>query len=79
MKNNRIELADVVRRFKDDYVAQFGPLMMPSQEGPGGHRRVHDRPDGWPSVSLPRLRSHVLDLPRLPQPCLSSLSWTPDA
>ena len=32
MKNNRIELADVVRRFKDDYVAQFGHLMMPSQQ-----------------------------------------------
>ena len=31
MKDNRIELADVVRRFKDDYVAQFGHLMMPSQ------------------------------------------------
>jgi hypothetical protein len=32
MKDNRIELADVVRRFKDDYVAQFGHLMMPSQK-----------------------------------------------
>jgi Zn finger protein HypA/HybF involved in hydrogenase expression len=31
MKDNRIELADVVRRFKHDYVAQFGSLMMPSQ------------------------------------------------
>jgi len=31
MKDNRIELADVVRRFKDDYVAQFGHLIMPSQ------------------------------------------------
>ena len=32
MKDNPIELADVVRRFKDDYVAQFGPLIMPSQQ-----------------------------------------------
>jgi len=32
MKDNRIELADVVRRFKDDYVARFGYLMMPSQK-----------------------------------------------
>ena len=32
MKHNRIELADVVRRFKDDYVARFGHLMMPSQK-----------------------------------------------
>ena len=31
MRDNRIELADVVRRFKDDYVAQFGPVIMPSQ------------------------------------------------
>jgi hypothetical protein len=31
MKDNRIELADVVRRFQDDYVARFGHLMMPSQ------------------------------------------------
>ena len=31
MKNHRIELADVVRRFKDDYIARFGHLMMPSQ------------------------------------------------
>ena len=32
MKDNRIELADVVRRFKDRYVGQFGHLMMPSQK-----------------------------------------------
>jgi DNA-directed RNA polymerase subunit RPC12/RpoP len=32
MKDNRIELADVVRRFKDDYLAQFGHVMMPSQK-----------------------------------------------
>jgi hypothetical protein len=32
MKDNRIELADVVRRFKGDYVAQFGHRMMPSQK-----------------------------------------------
>ena len=32
MKDDRIELADVVRRFKDRYVARFGPLMMPSQK-----------------------------------------------
>jgi len=32
MKDDRIELADVVRRFKDDYVARFGHLMMPSQK-----------------------------------------------
>ncbi len=32
MKNNHIELAEVVRRFKDDYVARFGHLMMPSQK-----------------------------------------------
>ena len=32
MKNKRIELADVVRRFQDDYVAQFGDVMMPSQK-----------------------------------------------
>jgi len=31
MKDHRIELADVVRRFSDDYVAQFGHVMMPSQ------------------------------------------------
>ena len=31
MKDNRIELADVVRRFKDDYVDEFGHRMMPSQ------------------------------------------------
>ncbi len=31
MKDNRIELADVVRRFKDRYVDLFGHLMMPSQ------------------------------------------------
>jgi hypothetical protein len=32
MKNDRIELADVVRRFKDDYLARFGHRMMPSQK-----------------------------------------------
>jgi hypothetical protein len=32
MKDNRIELADVVRRFKDDYIARFGHQMMPSQK-----------------------------------------------
>ena len=32
MKDDRIELADVVRRFKDRYVARFGHLMMPSQK-----------------------------------------------
>ena len=32
MKDNRIELADVVRRFKDEYLARFGHLMMPSQK-----------------------------------------------
>lgn len=32
MKNKRIELADVVRRFQDDYVAQFRDVMMPSQK-----------------------------------------------
>ena len=32
MKDNRIELADVVRRFKDRYVDEFGHLMMPSQK-----------------------------------------------
>jgi hypothetical protein len=32
MKDDRIELADVVRRFKDDYVARFGHRMMPSQK-----------------------------------------------
>ncbi len=32
MKNDPIELADVVRRFKKDYVARFGHLMMPSQK-----------------------------------------------
>ena len=32
MKDNRIELADVVRRFKGDHVARFGHLMMPSQK-----------------------------------------------
>jgi len=31
MKDQRIQLADVVRRFKDRYVDQFGHLMMPSQ------------------------------------------------
>jgi DNA-directed RNA polymerase subunit RPC12/RpoP len=31
MKDNRIELADVVRRFKDHYVHEFGSVMMPSQ------------------------------------------------
>jgi hypothetical protein len=31
MKDNRIELADVVRRFQDRYVDEFGHLMMPSQ------------------------------------------------
>ena len=32
MKDNRIELADVIRRFKDRYVDEFGHLMMPSQK-----------------------------------------------
>jgi len=32
MKDNRIELADVVCRFEDEYVAQYGHLMMPSQK-----------------------------------------------
>ncbi len=32
MKDNRIELADVVRQFKDRYVAEFGHCMMPSQK-----------------------------------------------
>ncbi|MCH7839885.1 MAG: transposase zinc-binding domain-containing protein, partial [Planctomycetes bacterium] len=32
MKDNRIELADVVRQFKDNYIAQFGHLMMPSHK-----------------------------------------------
>jgi len=32
MKNDQIELGDVVRRFKDEYVARFGHLIMPSQK-----------------------------------------------
>ncbi len=32
MKDNRIELADVIRRFKDRYVDEFGSVIMPSQE-----------------------------------------------
>jgi hypothetical protein len=32
MKNDRIELADVVRRFQDEYLARFGHQMMPSQK-----------------------------------------------
>jgi hypothetical protein len=32
MKDNRIELADVVRQFKERYVAQYGHRMMPSQK-----------------------------------------------
>ena len=32
MKENRIELADGVRRFKDRYVAEFGHRMMPSRK-----------------------------------------------
>lgn len=32
MKDECIELADVVRRFKDRYVDEFGDLMMPSQK-----------------------------------------------
>jgi len=32
MKDNRIELADVVRRFKDPYVARSGHRMMPSHK-----------------------------------------------
>ena len=32
MKNHRIELADVVRRFKDAYIARYGHRMMPSQK-----------------------------------------------
>ena len=32
MKNKRIELADVVRRFRDDYLAQFSDVLMPSQK-----------------------------------------------
>jgi hypothetical protein len=31
MKNATIELADVVRQFRDEYAAQFGQVMMPSQ------------------------------------------------
>jgi predicted nucleic acid-binding Zn ribbon protein len=31
MKDDRIELADIVRRFQDEYIARFGHLMMPSQ------------------------------------------------
>ena len=55
MKDNRIELADVVRQFKDRYVAEFGHCMMPSQRKAladiaacmtaemGGHQyRCHD-------------------------------------
>lgn len=50
MKNAPIELADVVRRFRHEYAAQFGQVMMPSQkkalediascmtEALGGHR-----------------------------------------
>ncbi|MBE0643046.1 MAG: transposase, partial [Bacteroidetes bacterium] len=50
MKNATIELADVVRRFRHEYAAQFGQVMMPSQkkalediascmtEALGGHR-----------------------------------------
>ena len=30
MKNDRIEVADVVRRFQHEYVAQFGHLILPS-------------------------------------------------
>jgi len=49
-KEERIELADVLRRFKDDYMARFGEKMMPSQRralvditacmtaGMGGHQ-----------------------------------------
>lgn len=32
MKENRIELADVLHRFKDEYIEQFGNRMMPSQQ-----------------------------------------------
>lgn len=31
MKDNRIELADVVRQFRNEYIARFGHQMMPSQ------------------------------------------------
>ena len=37
MKNDQIELADVVRRFQHEYVAHFGRLMMPSQR-----KALHD-------------------------------------
>jgi hypothetical protein len=39
MKDDRIQLADVVRRFKDDYVALFGHRMMSSARPPAGDRR----------------------------------------
>jgi hypothetical protein len=32
MKDDQIELADVVCQFRDEYIAQFGPRMMPSQK-----------------------------------------------
>jgi predicted nucleic acid-binding Zn ribbon protein len=32
MKNDRLELADVVRQFRDAHAAQFGHVMMPSQK-----------------------------------------------
>ena len=32
MKNAKLELADVVRQFRDAYVAQFGHVMLPSQK-----------------------------------------------
>jgi len=32
MRDNQIELADVVRRFKDEYLTRFGHLIMPSQK-----------------------------------------------
>ncbi|UCC49374.1 MAG: transposase zinc-binding domain-containing protein, partial [Gemmatimonadota bacterium] len=32
MKDDLIQLADVVRRFRDAYVAQYGDRMMPSQK-----------------------------------------------
>ena len=40
MKDNRIELADVVRRFKDRYVHEFGSVMMTAR--PSTCRSFHD-------------------------------------
>lgn len=69
MKDNRIELADGVRRFKDRYVAEFGHRMMPSRKKALAHGRgTPPRMPGDPARRHPRILGRMGSPPATPPP-----------